>query len=162
MYNKLLIINLNSRQQCTHAINIFIYLNEGGKVSIESSLVRRVLVLLRATCFAWQCAGTILALGTGTGTGVDEERFKEISLSFQKIFEKIRISNTYDEVYDFHEYIATELEVLTVRAEEILHPFLTSYHINPLSPLPSFLPQRRGGSTTNSGLYMHIYMCIYM
>lgn len=136
-------------------------------VPVESSAVRKILMLLKATCLSWQCAGTVLAGGTGTGGtgGVDEDRLRGVTRSLQDVFEKLRISSSDDgidgneEGVQFNENLYAELEVLVTRTEQIIQPSLISASINPLPPLPSFQPQRKG-SITNSGTY--ICKCLYV
>ena len=118
------------------------------KQEIQTVLIRHLLVLLKATCLSWQCAGLVLSGSRGldadaglTAIGVSLNSLLDI---VQSSIERQQIEPTQSLATVFDEKISTEIENVISQAEKLLEQSFETLGLCALPPLPSILSGRKG------------------
>lgn len=118
---------------------------------IEALLIRQALLLLRATCASWHCAGLVLSDYQEANM---EGKLSSAVSSLHRIFEtltgaleKQKENDEDDTPYVFEEKIFIEIEKITGEVEELLRSFFAALGVTCLAWLPSFQTGRRTHST---------------
>jgi hypothetical protein len=114
---------------------------------IEAVLIRQALLLLRATCASWHCAGLVLSdyqeantegkLSTAVGS------LQGLLEMFRTALEKQQESDEDDAAFVFEEKMFIDIEKVTSEVEDLLKSYFTALGMTCLAWLPSFQTGRK-------------------
>ena len=133
---------------------------------VRTHLLSKVLILLRATCLSWQCAGAVLAT-TGTNNikdslHVDVTNIMSASNNLRRCFEQAlaaivtahqlyqlqvvhldgdidtMFTSSFDDQLELNNHIFSEVDMASSKLEYLLSAHLASLGILPVPPLNSF------------------------
>lgn len=114
---------------------------------IEAVVIRQALLLLRATCASWHCAGLVLSDYQEANT---EGKLSTAVGSLQNLLETVRIalerhqdSDEDDTPFAFEDKMFIEIEKVTCEVEDLLRSYFTALGMTCLAWLPSFQTGRK-------------------
>jgi hypothetical protein len=130
------------------------------KTAVDSKVLRKTLLLLRATCLSWQLASTILS--TDWQVSGEGDLFSSATTSLHNVFQRVQESQVANQegftgegepnsTVEHDDALFAEVEHLTLHAEDLIQPLLNSLALTPLPPLENLQPSRKGSISASKG-----------
>ena len=123
---------------------------------VDASVLRRAIVLVRATCVSWHCAAFILTDSSDSNTDgsltsvvvtlrdLFQSMWTALSLKDRSTSSSGSEGDSADPLSAFEVKLFNDIESVTLEAERLLQPFMAGIGINALPALPSFTASRKG------------------
>ena len=118
------------------------------KQEIQTVLIRQVLVLLKATCMSWQCAGVVLSgskgLDVDAGLSLIGTTLNSLIEIVQLSVERHLVEGTQSLSGVIDDKVSTDIENVILQAEKLLEPSFESFGLCALPSIPSLQAGRKG------------------
>lgn len=118
------------------------------KLEIQTVLIRQVLILLKATCLSWQCAGVVLSGSKGldidAGLSLIGTTLNSLIEIVQLSVERQLVEGTQSLSGVIDDKVSADIEDVILQAEKLLEPSFESFGLCALPSIPSLQAGRKG------------------
>lgn len=134
------------------------------RTTVDASVLRRAIVLVRATCVSWHCAAFILADSSESHA---DGSITSVVTSLRGLFQSMWTSldrrercnssssdsggDSPESLSGFEDNLFNQIESVTLEAEQFLRPYMAVIGISMLPALPSFQTGRKGLAASGYG-----------